>query len=323
MLMLQKSQQLSLLAVAALLTNAFIWGVAWWPFRLLAQNGLHSLWATAMMYSLITIALWLWYRITARSSSIVTSNSANPNIKTNPKTKEKWLLLALLIAVGLTNCAFNWAVTIGEVVRVVLLFYLMPIWTLLFARLFLGESLTGSAWLRIALCVAGAILVLAPKELPISQITLPAPSSLADWLGISGGIGFAATNVALRACAVAGISTQRISLSMFGGGALLPALLAMALTANATIAAVPDPSIVWIAILLVLSVGFLLSNLALQYGAARLPASIIAAVMPSEVVFASVSAVLIAGEVFTVRLLVGGGLILMAALLSIFHHQKQ
>jgi drug/metabolite transporter (DMT)-like permease len=36
---------------------------------------------------------------------------------------------------------FNWAVTIGDVGRVVLLFYLMPAWAALFARLVLGEPL--------------------------------------------------------------------------------------------------------------------------------------------------------------------------------------
>ena len=166
------------------------------------------------------------------------------------------------------------------------------------------------------------MLVLAPKDLPISITTLPMPNSLADWLGVIGGIGFAATNVALRACAVAGASTRIISLSMFGGGALLPGLLAIALTISLTIPPLPGPQLDWLLVLLLLTLGFLLSNLALQYGAARLPANIIAAVMPSEIIFATVSAILIAGEEFTQRLLIGGILILIATLFSIFHTQK-
>ena len=38
------------LPVLALLFNAFVWGVSWWPFRFLHQHGLHPLWATALMY---------------------------------------------------------------------------------------------------------------------------------------------------------------------------------------------------------------------------------------------------------------------------------
>ena len=37
-------------AIAALLVNAFVWGVSWWPFRWLAERGLHPLWATATIY---------------------------------------------------------------------------------------------------------------------------------------------------------------------------------------------------------------------------------------------------------------------------------
>ena len=40
----------SVLAALALLLNAFVYGVAWWPFRLLQAQGLHPLWATALIY---------------------------------------------------------------------------------------------------------------------------------------------------------------------------------------------------------------------------------------------------------------------------------
>ena len=33
----------------------------------------------------------------------------------------------LLVAAGITNATFNWAIVVGDVVRVVLLFYLMPL----------------------------------------------------------------------------------------------------------------------------------------------------------------------------------------------------
>jgi drug/metabolite transporter (DMT)-like permease len=66
----------------------------------------------------------------------------------------------------------------------------------------------------------------------------------------------------------------------------------------------------------VLSVFFLLSNMALQYGAARLPANVSSVVMLTEVLFASASALLLGGGVMTTALALGGGLILLAALLS-------
>jgi drug/metabolite transporter (DMT)-like permease len=62
---------------------------------------------------------------------------------------------------------------------------------------------------------------------------------------------------------------------------------------------------------------FLLGNLGLQYGAARLSASTTSIIMLTEVIFASVSAVALgAGEV-THQLLAGGACILLASILSI------
>jgi drug/metabolite transporter (DMT)-like permease len=70
------------------------------------------------------------------------------------------LLWLLLLSSGLTNVGFNWAVTVGDVVRVVLLFYLMPAWSVLLAWPLLGERPTGGALLRLVLALVGVVLVL-------------------------------------------------------------------------------------------------------------------------------------------------------------------
>jgi drug/metabolite transporter (DMT)-like permease len=294
------------LAIAALITNAAIWGLSWIAFRYLDVRGVHSLWATGMMYSVVVVGIIavMWLKPSKDESA------------SNIPLKSQWMaLICLLVSAGVTNSAFNWAVTIGDVVRTVLLFYLMPVWTLLLARWFLKESLTVAAWFRIALCLIGAALVLTP---PGKSIGVPLPSSLADMLGLLGGMGFAATNVALRAATQNNTPTRQITLALFVGGALLPTLLAVILTLNQSIKLPPVPNPAWIGAVLMLAAAFLVGNLALQYGAARLPASIIAAVMPSEVVFASVSAAWLAGEALTPQLLIGGCLILAAAVLSMF-----
>ena len=83
--------------------------------------------------------------------------------------------------------------TVGDVVRVVLLFYLMPLWAVLLARLLLDERSTALALLRVALALAGAAVVLWPQG-----GGWPLPRSLADWLGVVGGFAFALNNVMLR-----------------------------------------------------------------------------------------------------------------------------
>jgi drug/metabolite transporter (DMT)-like permease len=61
---------------------------------------------------------------------------------------------------------------------------------------------------------------------------------------------------------------------------------------------------------------FLLGNLALQYGAARLNAHTTAMVMLSEVVFATASSVSLGASTLTWRIALGGGLIVLTALLA-------
>jgi drug/metabolite transporter (DMT)-like permease len=280
----------SWLPVLALVVNAGTWGLSWWPFRWFQEQGVHPLWATACIYSVAVIALLL-----ARPKALGQLL----------RTPSLWWLV---LAAGLTNATFNWAVTIGDVVRVVLLFYLMPLWAVLLARLLLGERLTGLAALRVAMALCGALIVLWPEG-----GGWPVPRSAADWLGVAGGFSFALNNVMLRREAHQPEAAR--ALAMFGGGVLVSGMLAFGLTGAGTL---PPPAAFswgWAAPALLLALVFLLGNLALQYGAARLPANATAVVMLSEVLFASVSAVLLGAGVLTPGLLLGGALILGASLL--------
>jgi drug/metabolite transporter (DMT)-like permease len=102
-------------------------------------------------------------------------------------------------------------------------------------------------------------------------------------------------------------------LAMFAGGALLAAGAGSAGMAAGAIAAPPPPQAAWAAVGLGLSAGFLVSNVALQYGASRLNAHTAALIMLSEVVFASLSSVALGASELTARILIGGALILAAA----------
>ena len=109
--------------------------MSWWPFRQLEAAGLHPLWATALIYAFAVVV------ITVARPAAWRELLAHPAL---------WLLV---LASGTTNAAFNWAVTIGDVVRVVLLFYLMPLWAVLLARVLLQRALDAR---RVAARGAGA-----------------------------------------------------------------------------------------------------------------------------------------------------------------------
>ena len=286
------------LAAAALTLNAFVWGVSWWPFRLLQDQGLHPLWATALIYVFALLCL------------LSVQPRAWRGFAKHP------VLWWLVLASGLTNVGFNWAVTVGDVVRVVLLFYLMPAWVVLLAWPLLGEKPTPSSLLRLALALTGVVIVLKTPASP-----WPVPESLADWLALMGGFCFALTNILLRL--LNQTPGEARMLAMFGGGAVMAAIAAVLGMGLGLVTAAPAPAWAWTSVALLISLAFLAGNLALQYGAARLSASATSLIMLSEVVFASVSSVVLGTGELSTRTLAGGGLILLASLLSVVSFGKR
>jgi drug/metabolite transporter (DMT)-like permease len=223
----------------------------------------------------------------------------------------------LAVASGFTNVGFNWAVTVGDVVRVVLLFYLMPLWTLLLARGLLHEPWHGGVLLRAALALGGALVVLWPTD-----GGWPWPRQVADWLGLAGGASFALNNVMLRRESQRDAAAR--ALAMFTGGALIGGGAALVGAFAGGVAAPPwSAAAAWGVPLVLLALWFMGSNFALQFGAARLRASTTSVVMVSEVVFASASAVWLGAATLTAASVVGGGLIGAAALLAAWQEGRR
>ena len=286
--------------VLALIFNAFVWGVSWWPFRHLHEAGLHPLWATALMYALVLVGLLVL------RPGVLRSALQHPAL---------WLLA---LSSGLTNVAFNWAVTVGDVVRVVLLFYLMPAWSVLLAWRILGERPTPLALLRIVMALAGvALVLLAPG---VSATRLLSNLSMADGLALAGGLFFALTNVTLRRLHT--VPSGARMLAMFGGCAVMATLTASLGWVAGFVDSPPAPALPWLLVALGLAGAFASGNYALQFGATRLAAGTTALIMLSEVVFASGSSVLLTNATLQAHTLWGGGLIMLAALLAAVQNSR-
>jgi drug/metabolite transporter (DMT)-like permease len=276
----------------ALLVNAFVWGVSWWPFRHLQAMGLHPLWATTVVYVLSALAIVAW------------RPGALPQFLRSPAL---WLIF---LGSGATNATFNWSVSIGDVVRVVLLFYLMPLWSLLLARVILKEKLTAGSMARVALALGGATLVLS------NGVGGARGGLLSDVLAVLGGFAFALNNVMLKREAAQ--PEEGRALAMFLGGAVVAGTTAVTLSAGGAAGVQwPPGSAVWILPALGLALAFMASNLCLQYGAARLSAAATAVVMPCEVLFAALTSVWWGGATLHANVLAGGAMILAATLASV------
>jgi len=277
----------------ALIFNAFVWGLSWFPFRHIEGHGLHPVWTTCLIYLAITIVMGIVRR------------HAWKGLAAYP------MLAVLGLAAGFTNVGFNWAVTQGDVVRVVLLFYLMPLWSVLLGWLLLGERPTGGALARVALALTGVVVVL---KTPGTD--WPVPSSLPDWLGLAAGFGFAVTNIVLRHLRHAPGESR--ALAMFCGCTFVAGMAALGGSALGVIASPLQASPGWFGWAVLLGTGFVIANVCLQYGAARLAASATSVIMLSEVLFASVSSVALGASTMDLRILTGGALIVLGAVWAAF-----
>jgi drug/metabolite transporter (DMT)-like permease len=288
---------MKLWAVGALVVNAFVWGVSWWPLRQLQSAGLHPLWSTVIVYCFALLVV------------LSIKPKAWQGLLKHPQL---WLLF---FASGLTNVGFNWAVSISDVVRVLILFYLMPAWAVLLAWLLLGERPTRSALLRLLLAFTGVMVVL----LSVNAESLTSTAlhfSFADGLALMGGFCFAFTNVLLKK--LNNTPSESRMLAMFSGGAALAMLAGSAGMTQGWVNAMPAIYSSWVWLAGGLSLAFLVGNVALQYGASRLRSSTTSVVMLSEVAFGSLSAIALGAAVVDTRTLVGGLLIILAATLAAF-----
>lgn len=275
------------LAVSALLAGSIFWGLLWWPLKALDAAGIHGSMVQVISFGVSAILLlpFLWY------------------------TYYQWcdrmgLLLLIALLGGWANASLVIALTEGSVVRVMLLFYLAPVWTILAARVFLGELLTRLRVFALVLALLGLLATLGGPEL------LSTPLSLIDLLALSSGLTFALNNVAIRIGR--GLPDSARSAAIFAGCAII-SLGFLGWEADE----IPQLANFQIWALLALGLLWILpGTLVTFYGVARLDAGKAAIILLAELVVGVFSAVLIGGEHLDWHEIVGGGLILAAALIE-------
>jgi drug/metabolite transporter (DMT)-like permease len=274
----------------ALLSGAAVWGVIWYPYRLLAQAGLDGIWATALTYGL---ALVFGVAIFPREAL---------RLVRMPK-----LALVMGIGIGVSNLAYVLAVLEGEVMRVLLLFYLAPLWTVPIAWIVLRERLDRSGFGVMALAFAGAMIMLWKPQLGV-----PWPVARAEWLGLLAGLLFALGNVLIR---------RLDTMTDAGKSIVIWAGVTFAALAFVPISALPLGKVGTIAIdqawlLAGIGAALVAMSLALQYGLARLAANRAIVILLFELVVAAFAAWLLAGETLRLQDWLGGALIVAASLAS-------
>lgn len=276
--------------VAGLLSGALVWGVIWYPFRELEVAGVNGALSTLLIYLLATVfGVFLWPRVR------------------RDLPKVGWWGLVLVLTAGWSNFGYVLAILDGEVMRVLLLFYLAPVWTILFSFWLLGEHLNRYGYAIIFLSFAGAVVMLWEPNLG-----MPLPSNAAEWIGLSAGMGFALSNVVARRCDHLSVATK--SFGVWTGTALLSLLYLVFQGGLADrVAAIDGDS--W-RLLMLLGVVLCAVSFAVQYGIAHVPANRAIVLFLSELVFAAIASYVLAGEVMELRDWMGAALIVSASLMS-------
>ena len=281
-----------LLPVLSLLFTATLWGIVWYPLRLLEGQGLAGLWSALISYGAI-LCVFLWVLVRDRKS--LAANSVP--------------LLLMGLSAGWCNVAFIMAVLDGHVVRVLLLFYLSPFWAVCLGWLMLGERLDGKSMLVFAVAVTGAIIMLWNED-----VGIPWPRDHADWLAVSSGFAFALSNVFVR-------RTQNVSVLLKStaswAGVVVVAVVWMVLS-HTGIPAVSG-GVLLAAVALGLC-GFLVMTLTVLYGVTHMPVHRSAVILLFELVVGAVSSLLLTDEIVLYREWLGGFMIVTAAYMAAHIH---
>lgn len=281
--------------IAGILSGALVWGLIWYPYRVLQEAGVSGPLATLITYLLAMLCGGFMLPRVWR------------DLRSRNNAASGWWVVLLVFSAGWANFGYVLGMLQGEVMRVLLLFYLAPVWTILFSHYLLGERLNRYGYLIITLSLSGAFIMLWEPSLGV-----PLPQNSSEWLGLSAGMGFALSNVVSRRAVH--LSAGVKSYSVLLGTVLLTAPLlwwqggvdSRLLSAGAQ---------VW-SILALLGVALCGTSYVVQYALVYLPANRAIILFLFELVVAAASSYFLAGEVMQLQEWLGALLIVSASLLS-------
>ncbi len=214
------------------------------------------------------------------------------------------LLIALAVVGGWANTSFVNALMQGDVVRVMFLFYLSPVWSVLGGWLFLGERVNARRKLAVTVAIAGLWLVLGGAR------AFQASLSVADVLALTAGLAFAGNNVIARAGQDIPIRSK--TAAVFMGCGVLSFFWVWGEGAT-----VPDVSLAQSLALFAYGFGWLLLATATwQFGVTHMESGRAGVVMLAELLVAVLTATWWGGEHLSTLEWVGGALIAFAALIE-------
>ena len=282
-------------AVFAALYAGVAFGVFWIPIRALEGAGLPGAWASmvfTVLPALIVLPLYWTCRDQLRAANW------------------RGLLGGVLggAALGLYSLAFLYT----DIVRVVMLFHINPVWGFLLGRIVLGEAITPTRWLAVILGLAGIAVIIGAEG------GVPLPRNAGDWIALGSGIAWAFASILMLTDRNVGFVLHGASFFVFS--AILNAVAVV-------LAGLPAPTpetvlgvLPWFlpaTLILTVPAGF-----ATIYGPTRLNPGIVGLLFMAEIAIATITAAMLTDETFGAREATGVILVIVAGLLVPFREMR-
>ncbi len=278
------------IAVIILCFTSIGWGITWLPIQLINEMGLATSHLILIAFSAASLALLPWI------------------IKQRKQWLPLWPLMLLLgFLGGVANSAFQTALSDGDVIRVMILFYMLPLWSVIGGRFFLKEAIDARRLLALCLCIGGALCILQAWQTSWASLTY------IDALALIAGMGLAASNILFRFTAQAPL-TSKIGF-MFIGCVVLVSFSLIIQQRPIIISQLPSNGAIPIAIAYGL-VWIMLISFGSQWAVTRLEAGRSAVILVLELVAAALSVVIITRTGLETHEIIGGAMVLIAALLE-------
>lgn len=214
------------------------------------------------------------------------------------------LMLLIALTGGIANASFQTAIYHGDVVRVMILFYMLPVWSVIGGRVFLKEKIDLVRMIAISLCLSGAYIILDIWNTSWQGITW------IDILSMASGMGLAATNILFRFTPNVPV-LSKVAVMFFG----CTTLIGISFMLSTSTATLPGNFAAPLAILY--GVVWLVSiTIGTQWAVTQMEAGRSSIIIVMELVVAVVSLALITHTELKLYEIIGGLMVISAAILE-------
>ena len=274
-------------AVLILLISSAGWGLTWLPVKAMNEMGLDSmhLILIAFISGAVVLSPWLFKQFKSWKQSL-------------------GFMILIALAGGFANASFQTAIFYGDIIRVMILFYLLPVWSVLGGWLFLKEKIDRIRLIAVIVCLSGAFVILDVWHTSWQGI------SWIDLLAIGSGMGLAATNILFRFTqhvpVMSKVSATFVGCTVIMAGFLMASTSTSPLPHNGAITMAIGYGAIWLTLI----------TIGTQWAVTQMEAGRSAIILVMELVVAVASVALLTAAELKMHEMIGGLMVISAALLE-------